>query len=566
MDYKQLQYLKNCIKPLLPICLDGCFTEAEQIGKLTCAVNQLINNDAYLKQIVDDLGGSIENTVTEILNGWKADGTLNNIVSGVLGKQVYAWDDIPAGLGTSTPFLLLSNVDGYFFDTPILCELTTASANSLGVAGTYFVRIAEDIEPINPLWWGGGDDEDCTAAFQKAIAYSDGLKPLKIPVGNFILSRALALPAGQQIFGSTPGTEYPVTNMGTVITNTTSNFFSLSTNNAAGNVFKNLCVRGSQGNYFLTAGNQNTIGLKILNCGFTNIQVFGAISTQALQFSGNMLQMANIGSIITCVDSVFSENIITGIPSSMSVVDINYLGYSRFTDNFITGATGYDTAPNYILSLHGGNSNNFKGNVFDYAKQYSLYINATKASLFKDNSFVGNTFRGFQTAIYLANYCRCCVFSENMFETPAISSFPTSKNIMHVGQENYFTQLINPQVEWYNDYTITNSSGSTYVSDPNRTGVSGTPLVVTTTDSFTSGEYKVFSFDIPNYIPDVSNAFTQVLARNASTTGAGAGSLTCCATVDVTAKKLYFTVFPTSDFTSGTVTLTAYLFTKESLT
>lgn len=566
MDYKQLQYLKNCIKPLLPICLDGCFTEAEQIGKLTCAVNQLISNDNYLKNIVDNLETTVESTVEGILDGWKEDGTLNSIVSGVIGKQVYAWVDIPESLGTNEPFLLISNADGYFFETPVLCELTTASANNLGIAGTYYVRLVEDIEPVNPLWFGGADGGDCTQAFQKAVSYCNGLKPIKIPVGNFILSSTIALPAGQQIFGSTPGTEYPVTNMGTILTNTASNFFSLSANNAAGNVFRDLCVRGAQGNYFLTAGNQNTIGLKILNCGFTNTKVLGAISTQAMNFSGCMLQQANFGEILTCVDSEISSNIVTGIPSSQSVLSVNYLGYSRFTDNFITGFTVYDTAPNYILSLAGGNSNFFTGNVFDYAKQYSIYINATSSDLFKDNSFVGNTFRGFQTAIYLANYCRCCVFSGNMFETPAISSFPVSKNLLYVGQENYFVQFLYPQVEWYSDYTITNSSGSTYIFDPNRTDLEGTPLVLSTTDSFTSGQYKVYSFDIPSYIPDNPNAFTQVISRNASTTGTGSGTLTATATVDVTAKKLYFTVFPSSNFTSGTVTLTAYLFTKNVLT
>lgn len=79
MDYKQLQYLKNCIKPLLPVCLDGCFTEAEQIGKLTCAVNQLISNTSVLS----DLDGEISSVIKSMVES----GELDAITSAITANQ-----------------------------------------------------------------------------------------------------------------------------------------------------------------------------------------------------------------------------------------------------------------------------------------------------------------------------------------------------------------------------------------------------------------------------------------------------------------------------------------------
>lgn len=79
MDYKQLQYLKNCIKPLLPVCLDGCFTEAEQIGKLTCTVNQLISNTS----ILSDLDGEISSVIKNMVES----GELDAITSAITVNQ-----------------------------------------------------------------------------------------------------------------------------------------------------------------------------------------------------------------------------------------------------------------------------------------------------------------------------------------------------------------------------------------------------------------------------------------------------------------------------------------------
>lgn len=79
MDYKQISYLKNCIKPLLAVCLDGCFTEAEQIGKLTCAVNQLISNTS----ILSDLDGEINKVITDMVKN----GELSEITTAITANQ-----------------------------------------------------------------------------------------------------------------------------------------------------------------------------------------------------------------------------------------------------------------------------------------------------------------------------------------------------------------------------------------------------------------------------------------------------------------------------------------------
>lgn len=52
MEYKDIKYLAGCIKPLLPVCLDNCFTEAEQISKINYAVNCIIHDVNVLPEIL----------------------------------------------------------------------------------------------------------------------------------------------------------------------------------------------------------------------------------------------------------------------------------------------------------------------------------------------------------------------------------------------------------------------------------------------------------------------------------------------------------------------------------
>lgn len=52
MEPKDIKYLPNCIKPLLPVCLDNCFTEAEQISKINYAVNCIIHDVNVLPEIL----------------------------------------------------------------------------------------------------------------------------------------------------------------------------------------------------------------------------------------------------------------------------------------------------------------------------------------------------------------------------------------------------------------------------------------------------------------------------------------------------------------------------------
>lgn len=52
MEHKDIKYLPNCIKPLLPVCLDNCFTEVEQISKINYAVNCIIHDVNVLPEIL----------------------------------------------------------------------------------------------------------------------------------------------------------------------------------------------------------------------------------------------------------------------------------------------------------------------------------------------------------------------------------------------------------------------------------------------------------------------------------------------------------------------------------
>ena len=132
MEYKDIKYLSNCIKPLLPICLDNCFTEAEQIAKLTCAVNELIANDNYFKETLDtflsQFDGKLNDVVESILNQWNETGKLEEIFEKLIPDTVYVANPemIPSTAGLLLSFygpdkrngMLYKTLDGLHF-TPI---------------------------------------------------------------------------------------------------------------------------------------------------------------------------------------------------------------------------------------------------------------------------------------------------------------------------------------------------------------------------------------------------------------------------------------------------------------
>lgn len=132
MEYKDIKYLTGCIKPLLPICLDNCFTEAEQIAKLTCAVNELIENDNYFKETLDNFlsqfDGKLNDVVESILNQWNESGKLEEIFEKLIPDTVYVANPemIPSTAGLILSFygpdrrngMLYKTLDGLHF-TPI---------------------------------------------------------------------------------------------------------------------------------------------------------------------------------------------------------------------------------------------------------------------------------------------------------------------------------------------------------------------------------------------------------------------------------------------------------------
>lgn len=132
MEYKDIKYLTGCIKPLLPICLDNCFTEAEQIAKLTCGINELIANDNYFKETLDtflsQFDGKLNDVVESILNQWNESGKLEEIFEKLIPDTVYVANPemIPSTAGLILSFygpdrrngMLYKTLDGLHF-TPI---------------------------------------------------------------------------------------------------------------------------------------------------------------------------------------------------------------------------------------------------------------------------------------------------------------------------------------------------------------------------------------------------------------------------------------------------------------
>lgn len=123
MEYKDIKYLSNCIKPLLPICLDNCFTEAEQIAKLTCAVNELIANDNYFKEALDtflsQFDGKLNDVVESILNQWNETGKLEEIFEKLIPDTVYVANPemIPSTAGLLLSFYGPDRRDGMLYKT-----------------------------------------------------------------------------------------------------------------------------------------------------------------------------------------------------------------------------------------------------------------------------------------------------------------------------------------------------------------------------------------------------------------------------------------------------------------
>lgn len=123
MEYKDIKYLGECIKPLLPICLDNCFTEAEQIAKLTCGINELIANDNYFKETLDtflsQFDGKLNDVVESILNQWNESGKLEEIFEKLIPDTVYVANPemIPSTAGLILSFYGPDRRDGMLYKT-----------------------------------------------------------------------------------------------------------------------------------------------------------------------------------------------------------------------------------------------------------------------------------------------------------------------------------------------------------------------------------------------------------------------------------------------------------------
>lgn len=132
MEYKDIQYLKGCFNKAIPSVFDPALSYDEQVRMCIYAVNQLIENDKYFKNILDEFlnafNTNLETVVEKILTQWKNNGQLDDIFERLIPDSVYVANPemIPSTAGLILSFygpdkrngMLYKTLDGLHF-TPI---------------------------------------------------------------------------------------------------------------------------------------------------------------------------------------------------------------------------------------------------------------------------------------------------------------------------------------------------------------------------------------------------------------------------------------------------------------
>lgn len=132
MEYKDIQYLKGCFNKAIPSVFDPALSYDEQVRMCIYAVNQLIENDKYFKNILDEFlnafNANLETVVEKILTQWKNNGQLDEIFERLIPESVYVANPemIPSTAGLILSFygpdkrngMLYKTLDGLHF-TPI---------------------------------------------------------------------------------------------------------------------------------------------------------------------------------------------------------------------------------------------------------------------------------------------------------------------------------------------------------------------------------------------------------------------------------------------------------------
>ena len=132
MEYKDIQYLKGCFNKAIPSVFDPALSYDEQVRMCIYAVNQLIENDKYFKNVLDEFlnafNANLETVVEKILTQWKNNGQLDEIFERLIPDSVYVANPemIPSTAGLILSFygpdkrngMLYKTLDGLHF-TPI---------------------------------------------------------------------------------------------------------------------------------------------------------------------------------------------------------------------------------------------------------------------------------------------------------------------------------------------------------------------------------------------------------------------------------------------------------------
>lgn len=79
-DFGELRPLKFWCQRVLPLVYDDSLSYYELLCKVVAKINELILSDNELKKTVSNITGTIEETVSKIMNEWLEDGTLKEIL------------------------------------------------------------------------------------------------------------------------------------------------------------------------------------------------------------------------------------------------------------------------------------------------------------------------------------------------------------------------------------------------------------------------------------------------------------------------------------------------------
>ena len=177
MEYKDIQYLKGCFNKAIPSVFDPALSYDEQIRRCIYAVNQLIENDAYFKETLDnfinEVNENLENIVINTLNEWLNSGKISLIFNKLFNTFI---DASNANLKTGDIFTTC----GFYEKNDGGNATYEVSENGIINYNNLKANVVNFI--VNPIMYGAKGDgkNDDTLYFQNCINDSYGRKKIEL--------------------------------------------------------------------------------------------------------------------------------------------------------------------------------------------------------------------------------------------------------------------------------------------------------------------------------------------------------------------------------------------------